>query len=220
RITVSNRGPEAAELHLLPTLWFRNHWSWGRTSEEHGPKPSIRAAASDGGVQLLAEHHELGGFVLDIDSSSDATPELLFTDNESNGERLWSVRNSARYPKDAFHDHVIAGDASAVNPERVGTKAAAHFRLRIGPGNSVTLRLRLAAERSTAKTPFGRGFDEVFEARMAEADEFYAERIPARLSSEERAVSRQAYAGLLWSKQFYHYVVPHWLEGDPAQPPP
>jgi hypothetical protein len=232
RITASNRGPEPAELHLLPTLWFRNHWSWGRASEEHGPKPSIREVVRAGGVQergalqLQAEHHELGAYLLSIEAPSgtggadNGRPELLFTENETNNERLWGSQNPSAHVKDAFHDRVIGGRVEAVNPERVGTKAAAHFRLRLEAGRSTTLRLRLAAASTPPRTPFGRGFDELFRTRIAEADEFYAERIPAALSDEERRVARQAYAGLLWSKQFYHYVVPHWIEGDPAQPPP
>jgi hypothetical protein len=216
RVTLANRGPEAAELSVLPTLWFRNHWSWGRASEEHGPKPSIRAR---GASQLVAEHHEMGACVLAVDDAEYA-PELVFTDNESNAQRLWSAPNASPWVKDAFHDLVVNGRREAVNPERVGTKAAALFRFRIEPGASVVLRLRLAAGAAGPKSPFGRPFEEVFDQRRAEADEFYAERIPRVLSPGERAVSRQAYAGLLWSKQFYHYVVPHWLEGDPAHPAP
>ena len=222
RITAANRGPEPAELHLLPTLWFRNHWSWGRTSEEHGPKPSIHAAMrGTGPIQLVAEHRELGAYALSVEASKEhERPELLFTDNETNLERLWGSPNPAPHVKDAFHEHVIAGKAGAVNLERVGTKAAVHFRLWLGAGASTTLRLRLSAGFTPSRTPFGSDFDEVFRARIAEADEFYAERIPAALTADERLVARQAYAGLLWSKQFYHYVVPHWLDGDPAQPAP
>jgi hypothetical protein len=218
RITVSNRADEPAELALLPTLWFRNHWSWGRASEEHGPKPSIRA---DGPGALAVEHHELGEYVLAIDSDTHTgAPELLFTDNETNTERLWSAPGATPFVKDAFHEHVVGGRSDAVNPERVGTKAAALFRLQLAARASVVVRLRLSARSLGPAQPFGRAFDATFRARIAEADAFYAERIPAALSSAERAVARQAYAGLLWSKQFYHYVVPHWLEGDPQHPAP
>jgi hypothetical protein len=213
RITVTNRGDEAAELTLLPTLWFRNHWSWGRESEEHGPKPSIRAG---GAHELVAEHEELGELALAVEGS----PELLFTDNETNLERLWNAPNTTPYVKDAFHDYVVGGRREAVNPARVGTKAAALHRLRLAPGASAVVRLRLTARAEATDRPFGRSFDEIFRARIAEADAFYAERIPATLTPAERAVARQAYAGLLWSKQFYHYVVPHWLEGDPHHPAP
>ena len=230
RVTASNRGPEAAELHLLPTLWFRNHWGWGRTSEEHGPRPSIRVGRElSGASELVAEHHELGAFELGIEHAAGERPELLFTDNETNVERLWNAQSPHPFVKDAFHDFVIAGRREAVNPAREGTKAAAYFRLELAPGASSTVRLRLSERGvpatggripSAGSARFGRDFDETFRVRVAEADEFYAERIPGTLSAEERSVSRQAYAGLLWSKQFYHYVVPHWLEGDPATTTP
>ncbi|MSR62122.1 MAG: glucosidase [Planctomycetes bacterium] len=218
RVTVSNRGPGEAELVLLPTLWFRNHWSWGRASEEHGPKPVLRAT---GAGELIAEHEELGSYQFFAEAAAGgARPELLFTDNETNVERLWGSPNPTPYVKDAFHDYVIQGRREAVNPARTGTKAAALYRLHLGAGKSAVVNLRLAASDVLPAKPFGRDFDEVFRARVAEADEFYSERIPAALSSAERAVARQAYAGLLWSKQFYHYIVPHWLEGDPSQPAP
>ncbi len=218
RVTVANRGPEEAELHLLPTLWFRNHWSWGRHSEEHGPRPSIRAS---GASELLAEHHELGSYRLAIEpSASGGRPELLFTENETNVERLFGSTNPTVHVKDAFHDYLIAGAREAVNAARTGTKAAAHFHLRIPAGEQAVLNLRLAAADEMPQAPFGRAFEEVFHQRIREADEFYSERIPGELSPEERAVSRQAYGGLLWTKQFYHYIVPHWLAGDPDLPAP
>jgi hypothetical protein len=218
RVTLSNRGAEDAEIVLLPTLWFRNTWSWGRTSEEHGPKPVIRA---DGASTLRVEHAELGAFALAVEPGPDgAPPELVFTDNETNVARLWGAPDSPAHAKDAFHDLVVSGRRDAVSPERAGTKAAALYRLRIGAGRSVTLRMRLAPAAEMPAKPLGRGFDALVRTRVAEADEFYAEHIPAELAPAERAVARQAYAGLLWTKQFYHYVVPHWLEGDPAQPAP
>jgi mannosylglycerate hydrolase MGH1-like protein len=218
RITVSNRGGEAAELALLPTLWFRNHWGWGRTSEEHGPKPEMHA---EGASRISATHAELGAMELALDSDArTGRPELLFTDNETNVERLWSAPNPSPFVKDAFHDHVVAGRREAVNPAQTGTKAAGLYRLRLEAGESVCVRLRLREAGARASEPFDRAFEDVFRARIAEADAFYAERIPAVLTPAERAVARQAYAGLLWSKQFYHYVVPHWLEGDPSQPAP
>ncbi|NOT28918.1 MAG: glucosidase, partial [Planctomycetes bacterium] len=225
RVTVSNRGPQAAELELLPTLWFRNHWGWGRTSEEHGPKPVIREGRQSAGAsELVAEQHELGTYELALEHAPvGARPELVFTDNETNSERLWNSPNAHPFVKDAFHELVIAGKREAVNPARTGTKAAAWYRLKLAAGASTTLRLRLSAAgapSAPAKARFGPDFDATFRARLDEADEFYAERIPATLTTEERRVSRQAYAGLLWSKQFYHYVVPHWVEGDPSQPTP
>jgi hypothetical protein len=217
RVTVANRGPEAAALHLLPTLWFRNTWSWGRTGEGYGARPWISAS---GEARLLAEHETLGRFSLDIGPGPDGRPpELLFTENETNAARLFGSPNGSAHVKDAFHDFVIHGRSDAVNPRRTGTKAAAHCRLRVGAGESVTVSLRLAADGETEGPPLGPGFEEVFDRRRREADEFYATRLPEGASGEERRVARQAWAGLLWSKQFYHYVVRDWLEGDPAQPP-
>jgi hypothetical protein len=218
RITVSNRGPEAAELRLLPTLWFRNTWSWGCTHEGCETKPRLSAHA-DGSI--LADHASLGRHVLSIDSNPDgADPELLFTDNETNAARLYGAANPTPFVKDAFHEHVIHGRRDAVNPARVGTKAAAMFRLSIPGGQARVIRLRLRALAESSSPAFGPGFDETFERRLAEADAFYESQGHARLNPQERAVARQAAAGLLWSKQFYHYVVKNWAEGDPAHPVP
>jgi len=218
RLTLTNRGDRAAPLALLPTLWFRNHWSWGRASEEHGPKPVLRAS---GELALEAEHDELGRFTLAAEAGPRCgKPEWLFTDNETNLERLWSAPGASPHVKDAFHEYVVAGRREAVNPARTGTKAAALYRLELAPGERVVVRLRLSAVDEAPPQPFGPEFDALFRTRRAEADAFYAERIPATLTPAERAVARQAYAGLLWSKQFYHYVVPHWLEGDPHHPAP
>jgi hypothetical protein len=217
-VTVSNRGPEEAELHLLPTLWFRNTWSWGRTSEEHGPEPVMRAA---GASQVVAEHNQLGTYELSVEPGpAIGPPEWLFTDNETNVARVFGGEGTRRFVKDAFHERVVLGRSAAVNPARSGTKAAAWFRLKLAAGASAKLDLRLAAAGELPATPFGRAFDDVLRARRAEADEFYAQRIPPGVTAEERSVARQAYAGLLWTKQFYHYVVQHWLEGDPGYPPP
>ena len=222
RVTVTNRADVAAELHLLPTIWFRNTWSWGRTSEEHGPKPSIRPGVSAAGTPaLVCEQAELGSYTLAIGAEpGHGSAELLFTDNETNAERLFRSASAHAFVKDAFHDYVVAGRREAVNPARAGTKAAAHLHLRLAAGEERSLDLRLARSSELPRAPFGRAFDEVLRRRRAEADEFYAERIPAELDAEERRVARAAYAGLLWSKQFYHYVVPHWLEGDPATTTP
>jgi hypothetical protein len=218
RLTIANRGPDDAPLHVLPTLWFRNTWSWGRRGGPHVDAPSLRAA---GGSRVLAEHATLGRFVLDVDAGPGGrVPELLFTGNETNVERLYGGANATPYVKDAFHARVIGGRTDAVDPANAGTKAAAWFRLVVPAGETVTLRLRLTSEREATDTPFGRGFERTFTARLAEADAFYASRRPAPLSDDERRVVRQAYAGLLWSKQFYHYAVREWLEGDPAHPPP
>jgi hypothetical protein len=220
RITVANRGPEAATLHLLPTLWFRNTWSWGRDTEGYWPKPSIRAG---GPATMIAEHSGMGRYELHADVRPDTgTPTMLFTDNESNLTRLFGAPNPQAYVKDAFHRAIVGGEQHAVNPDREGTKAAFHYVLTIpGQGERVIeLRLREAGAGAGRSRVFGSQFDAVFRDRIHEADEFYAERIPETATQDERRVMRQGYAGLLWSKQFFYYVVEHWLEGDPAQPPP
>jgi hypothetical protein len=205
RITAANRGPENAPLHIVPTLWFRNTWSWGRAGEGYWPKPAI---AAQGENTLVAEHASLGRYRLEIEPGGD----LLLTENETNMQRLFGFPSAGPYVKDAFHEYIVHGRRDAVNPERTGTKAAAHFRMHVPAGGSVTLRLRLAAEGDTCPDPF--------EERMAEADEFYATLIPKEMPEPARNIERQAYAGLLWSKQFYYYAVRDWLEGDPSQPQP
>jgi hypothetical protein len=218
RITTVNRGPEAAVLHLLPTLWFRNTWSWGCTHEGCWPKPFIRF---DEDGTLLAHHVTLGRFRLAAKPLADGTvPTWLFTDNETNAARLFGTTGAYRYTKDAFHEYVVHARLDAVHPQRKGTKAAAYYHLLIPAGGQVVVQLRLCAEAEVTPQPFGVAYDQVFADRIREADEFYTARIPPGLRDEERQVARQAYAGLLWSKQFYHYVVKDWLAGDPEQPAP
>jgi len=212
RITVSNRGPDDAPLDLLPTLWFRNTWSWGL----RGYRPSLSALEThDGTVQVLAEHELVGRYHL----TCEGDPELLFTENDTNAERLFGAPNRSPYVKDAFDRYVVERCADAVNPEREGTKAAALYRLVVPAGHERVIRLRLSAEVS-GRDAFGAAFDATFSRRMAEADEFYAPLAAPEASDDERLVQRQAFAGLLWSKQFYHYDVHRWLAGDPAPPPP
>ncbi|HLE37660.1 MAG TPA: hypothetical protein VI699_11010, partial [Candidatus Acidoferrales bacterium] len=211
RITAHNRGPEAAEISLLPALWFRNTWSWGRDDY----KPRLAQIASPAGNAIECEHQMYGRRWLGCEGS----PELLFTENETNFQRLFGSSNPTPYVKDGINNFIVSGDVTAVNPAATGTKAAAVYRARIEPGASVTLRLRLSDQQPSAKS-FGRDFDEVFRVRIAEADEFYARRTPMGLSEDARSVQRQAFAGMLWSKQFFHYDVRAWLEGDPAQPAP
>jgi hypothetical protein len=203
KVTVHNRGPEAATIHLLPTLWFRNTWTWGGD-----PKPVLRA---EGGT-ILAEHPELGGMSL----SCDGYPELLFTENETNAFRLWGQPNPSPYVKDSFHQYVVDGKKDAVNPARTGTKAAARYVLDVPAGGSSAVRLRLAAARPAA--PFGPGFEAAFAARLAEADEFYERIAPKSLTDDQRRVHRQALAGMLWGKQFYYYDVDRWLKEHEAHP--
>lgn len=219
RLRLANRAPVAARLHVLPTLWFRNTWSWGREGQEGYPgRPSL-AEVGPGCVD--ARHATLGVFRWQVGPGPDGRlPELLFTENESNNERLFGAPNTGPHVKDAFHRRVIEGRTDAVNPERHGTKAAAHYVLELPAEGEVVLELRLRAVEDALAPPFGPGFDATFAARRAEADAFYAGLLPATLPAAERAVARQAYAGLLWSKQFYYYVVAQWLEGDPGQPAP
>ena len=204
RITVNNRGPEAATLHLLPTLWFRNTWSWG----EGEPKPVLSLLDGD---RIHAFHPELGDFTLQPEGEA----ELLFTENESNAGRLWGQPNASPYVKDAFHEYVISGRRDAVNPANTGTKAAVHYVVSVPPGGERVLRLRLSAKASA--DPFT-SFDAVVARRLAEADEFYGRVAPASLSEDQRRVYRQALAGMLWSKQYYYFDLDTWLDEHKAHP--
>ncbi|HEX8199572.1 MAG TPA: glucosidase, partial [Isosphaeraceae bacterium] len=209
RVTAVNRGPEPAELHVLPQAWFRNTWSWGHNAR----RPELRA---DGPARIRAEHRHLGERWWYLDTRP-GTPALLFTENDTNAERLFGSPNASPFVKDAFHACVVGGQPDRVNPARTGTKAAAHYRATLGPGEQFVVGWRFA-DRPLAD-PFD-GFGAVFDRRIAEADEFYAAVGPPGLTDDERLVQRQAAAGLLWSKQFYHYSVELWLDGDPAGPPP
>jgi mannosylglycerate hydrolase MGH1-like protein/glycosyl hydrolase family 63 len=211
RIHVTNHGPEPAGLDVLPTIWFRNTWSWSSDAV----RPSLARAAGDDAVVALAEPKYGHRWLY-----CDGRPEVIFTDNETNSERLYGSPNANPYVKDAFHRYVVHGEREAVNPRATGTKAAAVYRLEIPAGETTTIRLRLSDREPGASRPFGPAFDDTVSARVHEADEFYQNIVPATLSADGRAVARQAFAGLLWSKQYYHYVVKHWLDGDPAQPTP
>jgi hypothetical protein len=212
RVTVWNRGPEPAELHLLPTLWFRNTWSWEPDAER--PRLAVGTPV-DEAVTIEVDHPTLGRQRLFCQGA----PELLFTENETNARRLWGVDNPGPYVKDGINEHVVHGATAAVNPARVGTKMAARYRMALAPGEAREVRLRLTDTPPSA-APLGPEFDAGFAARLREADEFYAEVIPDKLSADARSVMRQALAGLLWSKQWYHYYVNRWLAGDPTQPAP
>jgi hypothetical protein len=218
RITIANRGAEAATVHVLPTAWFRNTWTWSCRHEGCEIKPQMRRLDA---ATISLRHVSLGNFRLCVAPGPDGrVPEILFTENETNVERLFGVPNPSPYVRDAFHAYLVEGRRGAVNPEGVGTKAAPHFVLAIPAGEERTLRLRLTAEEELPERPFGEAFDRTFAERQAEAEAFYAALERGELSPQERAVVRQGYAGLLWSKQFYHYIVADWLEGDPTQPPP
>jgi hypothetical protein len=205
-VTVFNRGPEAAPIHVLPQLWFRNTWSWKKDSA----RPSLQRANSG---DIVAHHGTLGKYHLYCDEN----PEILFTENETNPRRLLNQPDTSGYFKDAFHDYVIAGDASAINPNHTGTKIAAHYKSEIPAQGSRTIRVRLA-NRSISE-PFA-DFHALFDQRRREADEFYAALQQDLSNPDARNVQRQAFAGMIWSKQFYYYDVPEWLRGDDAQPPP
>jgi hypothetical protein len=210
-ISVTNAGPEPAMLHVLPHLWFRNTWAW-----EHGAVPPVLREIGPGRVGV--DHPTFGGLVWEVEGGPDGTqPELLFCDNESNLQRLYGSAESPAFPKDGINDHVVAG-APTVNPDGVGTKCASWFRLTVDPGATRVVRARLRPP--TAGEAFGEEFEKVLRRRRREADEFYSEVIPATVTEDERLVARQAFAGMIWGKQFYCYDVRRWLDGDPTQPPP
>ena len=231
KITVANRGGEDSEINVLPTVWFRNTWTWIGENADGG----LRIADS-GAIEI--EHQTLGRRWLHCDGS----PELLFTENETNNERLFGSPNRTPYVKDGINEYVVNGNTDAVNPERIGTKAAANYKVVVPANSEIVLRMRLTdigseppapaggtnkAKKAASDAPANGGssgpfgdFDAVFAMRIAEADEFYDALAPADLSDDAKNVQRQAFAGMLWSKQFYHYVVRDWLEGDPAMPKP
>ena len=239
RIEIANRGDRDAAIHVLPTLWFRNTWSWGRSGDGYPARPVIRrtdeaiATAGTGprdtnaetadtaAASVLAEHEELGRFVLDCDRAPDgAVPELLFTENETDNASLFGSPNASPFVKNAFHRYVVSGQHDAVDPQSRGTKAAAHYRLLVPARERVVLRLRLTAVDQRRRQPFAREFEKTLAQRRREADEFYDAVLPALADAEDRSIARQAYAGLLTSKQFFHFSVRDWLQGDPGQPAP
>ncbi len=210
-VEIANRGPEAATLDVLPTVWFRNTWSWGTDAR----KPRLRRANAPEGVRAVGLQHAYYGARTFY---AEGAPELLFTENETNARRLFGVPNESPFVKDAFHEYVVHGVTEAVNPDGFGTKAAARYRIEVPAGGSRTIRLRLTDR--TFTEPFGAEFDRVFRTRRSEADLFYARIVPEKLSDDARSVMRQALAGMLWSKQFYAYDVGRWLKGDPEHPAP
>ncbi|MFO0733009.1 MAG: glucosidase [Nitrospiraceae bacterium] len=212
RIQVENRGPEAAPITLLPTLWFRNTWSWGL--DVRRPRMRKGEPTSDGSVIEL--NHEYYGYRRLVCGGH---PEILFTENETNSRRLYGDPDGPPYVKDGINEYIVHGQKSAVNPEQIGSKAAAHYLLNVEPGRPATLRLRFTNE--TVPGPLEpQAFDELFDLRLREADEFYRALAPEQASKDAKSVQRQAFAGLLWTKQFYHYEVDRWLKGDPAGPEP
>jgi hypothetical protein len=211
KVSVANRGPEAAELHLLPTIWFRNTWAWGQTPGKDVRRAKLRAT-SENTIELDEPHYGKRWL------ACQGAPELLFTENETNAWRLYGYDDGSKLAKDGINNFVVHGARDAVSANQVGTKAAALYKLIVGAGDTVTVSLRLTDE--VSRVSFGREFERTFSQRRKEADEFYGTVIPQHLSDDARNVMRQSFGGLLWSKQFYHYVVKDWLEGDPNQPAP
>ena len=220
-ISVTNAGPDADTLHVLPTSWFRNTWSWGDGSD----RPTLAAAqpAPQGALAVSVDHPFCGSLELLVGAGPDgALPEALFCENETNVARLFGATPITPYPKDGINDHVIGG-AATVNPAKTGTKCAFWYRLTLAGGASAELRLRLrpsGTEPGASGAPLGAEFGWVMAARLAEADEFYTELTPREATEDEAMVMRQAFAGMLWSKQLYYYDVQRWLDGDPGEPPP
>lgn len=221
KVSIHNRSSEKRELHFLPTLWFRNTWSFGSAYDRVERKPHMWL---EGPNLVCADHESLGKFYFAYQTSSAAKQdaEPLFTENETNNERLFGLPSPTPYVKDAFHEYVIHNKKDAVNPGHAGTKFAPHYVLEIGAHDSCVVNLRLFSDEERPAELFGSEFDRLFKVRLAEADDlFYKDGvIHPSLTPEEKLVARQAYAGLLWTKQFYHYVIPDWLTGDRTQPPP
>jgi hypothetical protein len=238
KLIVVNRGPEAATLHLLPSLWFRNTWSWGKDDR----RPTLRKTVGPESCQCVELQHRQYGKRWLLCAGQ---PQLLFTENETNYERVFAGKSPTPFVKDAFHEYLIHKNQAAINPQQTGTKMAAYYPLTLGPGDSTTLKLRLTDmdplggispdshkmdvtspghaepnEEVPATNDFGPGFDHLFDLRQKEADDFYASRVPKDISEDARSVMRQALSGMMWSKQFYHYDVLTWLTGDPGQPTP
>jgi hypothetical protein len=213
RVTIDSRSPEAARLHVLPTLWFRNTWTWGGQGAK---RPELHAK---GTAAVDVTHPELCDYEM-LFEPSPALRELLFTENETNNERVFGVPSASPYTKDAFHRRVVNGELAATNPKLTGTKVCAWYELGVPAKGRVVLHARLRKRAPAAASAFGAGFERTFRDRLAEADAFYDRVHPVTATREERAVARQAYAGLVWSKQFFHYAVGEWLNGDAGQPPP
>jgi hypothetical protein len=211
KISVANRGPAAAELHVLPTLWFRNTWAWWPDKL----KPSLRAAPASATAEIAASNAEIGGYFLYCDDN----PRLLFTENDNNNQRLFGARNPTPYVRDGINDYVVAGRQDAINPNQTGTKAAAHYRINISASATSVIRLRLTA--ATTQSPFGAVFDQIIATRLSDANEFYRTITPGRVGEDAANVMRQALAGMLWGKQYFAYDVNKWLEehgGDSPRP--
>lgn len=212
QITIVNQGTEARTLHLLATLWFRNTWSWNGDAD----KPTLKEIKSDNSFNIIeASHPSLGNRWLYCQEAT----EVLFTDNETNYQRLFGSPNTSVYVKDGINDYIVNGQKSAINPDKIGTKASADYVLTVGGCETKTVKLRLSNAPNLVE-PCGNKSDLLFSKRQQEAEEFYQRITPYPLSEDMRNVQRQAFAGMLWSKQFYHYIVEDWLKGDRNTPTP
>jgi len=215
RISVANRGPERADLDLLPTLWFRNVWSWQQNTPrpslstyEHTAFPTLRT------VKVVNDYYGTRWLY------ADDSPALLFTENDTNTERLYNTPNASPYVKDSFNDYIVHGKQGVINPAQTGTKVAAHYHFALAAGETKTLQLRFSDSGPDSIAPFAQTFSDVFTQRLQEADDFYAEVLMPHQAEDALRVQRQAFAGMLWSKQYYYYDIKTWLAGDPAEPPP
>jgi hypothetical protein len=218
QIQIVNRGPDAKTLHLLPTLWFRNTWSWDYNCKKPTLKAIKSSPLSQGEIEfsiIEAFHPTLGQRWLYCAGAT----ELLFTENETNNQRLFGIENASPYVKDGINNYILKGQEEAVNPHQIGTKASAYYVLSINAGETQTIQLRLS-DSPHLNQPFARDFNTLFQTRIQEADEFYQRVTPFPLSEDMRKVQRQAFAGMLWNKQFYSYSIETWLNGDVATPPP
>jgi hypothetical protein len=210
RIEAINRGPAAAPIDLLPTIWFRNTWSWGLDER----KPKLRRDVSTEVAAIKLDHYYYGSRWL----YCEGTPNMLFSENETNNQRLFNTENQSPYVKDGINDFVVHGVKTAANPDSYGTKAAGHYTSLVAPGKSMTLRLRLSSAAPNSGKSLNSEFDKLFAQRKAEADEFYRTVIPETVTADQSQIMRQALGGLMWSKQFYHYDINRWIKGDPAGP--
>ena len=209
KITLCNRGASAATIHVLPTLWFRNTWSWS----EGATRPSLKQVSGLKGAGIIAASDKALG---DRFLYCEGGPQLLFTENETNSERLFQTQNRTPYVKDGINNSVVHGRTEAVNPEKIGTKAAAHYQIEVGGGETAVIRLRLSETApallpKAANEPFGKRFDDTFATRLREADEFYQAITPPSVGEDARNVMRQALSGMLWTKQYFYYDVDQWL---------
>ncbi len=215
RITVTNRGPEVAQLDLLPTLWFRNTWSW----QENTPRPFLgsyqhTASPTLATVKVVNDYYGTRWLY------ADGAPTLLFTENDTNTERLYNTPNASPYVKDSFNDYIVHGKQDAVNPARTGTKVAAHYHFTLAADETRTIQVRFSDSGLDSIVPFDKTFADIFELRLKEANDFYTEVLAPNQSEDALRVQRQAFAGMLWSKQYYYYDIKTWLHGDSAEPPP